>query len=103
MRQIADKSSIDWDLAVEGFVRDGRIGHSHLAVPGPDGRYGFGGSCFPKDVQAMINFGEQLNLNMNTLKGVWKTNLEVRPERDWEKLEGRAVVKNKNNSLKKVV
>ena len=32
---------------------------------------------------------------MNTLKGVWKTNLEVRPERDWEKLEGRAVVKNK--------
>jgi len=103
MRQIADKSSIDWDLAVEGFVRDGRIGHSHLAVPGPDGRYGFGGSCFPKDEQAMINFGEQLNLNMNTLKGVWKTNLEVRPERDWEKLEGRAVVKNKNNSLKKVV
>lgn len=103
MRQIADKSSIDWDLAVEGFVRDGRIGHSHLAVPGPDGRYGFGGSCFPKDVQAMINFGEQLNLNMNTLKGVWKTNLEVRPERDWEKLEGRAVIKNKNNSLKKVV
>ena len=94
MKQVADKANVDWDLAVEGFVRDGRIGHSHLAVPGPDGRFGFGGSCFPKDVQAMINFGHQtLNLNMNTLKGVWQTNLEVRPEKDWEKLEGRAIVK----------
>ena len=94
MRQVADKSNVDWDLAVEGFVRDGRIGHSHLAVPGPDGRFGFGGSCFPKDVQAMINWGHHtLNLNMNTLKGVWQTNLEVRPECDWKKLEGRVVVK----------
>ena len=41
----------------------------------------------------MINFGcHHLNLNMDTLKGVWQTNLEVRPERDWEKLKGRAVV-----------
>ncbi len=94
MKQVADKSNVDWDLAVEGFVRDGRVGHSHLAVPGPDGRFGFGGSCFPKDVQAMINFGHHhLNLNMNTLKGVWQTNLEVRPEKDWEKLEGRAIIK----------
>ena len=94
MKQVADKTNVDWDLAVEGFVRDGRIGHSHLAVPGPDGKFGFGGSCFPKDVQAMINFGHHnLNLNMNTLKGVWQTNLEVRPEKDWEKLEGRAIIK----------
>ena len=92
MKQIADKANIDWGVAVEGFVRDGRIGHSHLTVPGPDGKGGFGGSCFPKDIQAMINFGNQLDLNMNTLKGVWDTNLEVRPERDWEKLKGRAII-----------
>ena len=92
MYQIADKSGVDWDLAVEGFVRDGRIGHSHLAVPGPDGKLGFGGSCFPKDIQAIINYGNELGLNMNTLKGAWNTNLEVRPERDWEKLEGRAII-----------
>ena len=94
MYQIADKSGVDWDLAVEGFVRDGRIGYSHLAVPGPDGKLGFGGSCFPKDIQAIINYGNELGLNMNTLKGAWNTNLEVRPERDWEKLEGRAIIKN---------
>jgi UDPglucose 6-dehydrogenase len=61
-------------------------------VPGPDGRFGFGGSCFPKDVQAMINFMDGLGVSVNTLKGAWETNLEVRPEKDWEKLKGRAVV-----------
>ena len=68
MKLIADKSNVDWDLAVDGFVRDGRIGHSHLAVPGPDGKRGFGGSCFPKDIQAMINFGKNLDVDMNTYK-----------------------------------
>ena len=29
---------------------------------------------------------------MKVLKGVWETNLKVRPEKDWEKLKGRAVV-----------
>tara|TARA_R100001377_G_scaffold42877_1_gene24195 strand:+ start:1816 stop:2661 length:846 start_codon:yes stop_codon:yes gene_type:complete len=92
MKLIADKCSVDWSTAVDGFVSDGRIGHSHLAVPGPDGKYGFGGSCFPKDVRAMIVFAEELGIHPNTLVGVWSTNLKVRPERDWEKLEGRSVV-----------
>lgn len=92
MKLVSDKAGIDWDLAVEGFIRDGRIGHSHLAVPGPDGRLGFGGSCFPKDIQAMINFGEELGLDLTTLKGAWQTNLNVRPEKDWENLKGRAIV-----------
>ena len=96
MYQIAEKSGVDWEMALDGFVRDGRIGHSHMNVPGPDGKFGFGGSCFPKDIQAMINYGESLDLNMNPLKGVWNTNLVVRPERDWENLKGRAVVDETN-------
>ncbi len=92
MRLVADRCGVDWNMAVEGFVRDGRVGHTHLNVPGPDGKWGFGGSCFPKDVRAMIDFGRQLGLDMETLVGVWNTNLEVRPERDWEQLKGRSVV-----------
>jgi len=98
MRRIADLSGVDWKAAVEGFVRDGRVGHSHLAVPGPDGKNGFGGSCFPKDIQAMIRFSEELGLSSNVLMGAWETNLIVRPERDWEKLKGRAVVKDEENN-----
>jgi UDPglucose 6-dehydrogenase len=94
MKLIADASNVDWDMAVEGFVRDGRIGHTHLNVPGPDGRMGFGGSCFPKDIQAMIAYSIGLGIDTHTLKGAWSTNLAVRPERDWENLKGRAVVEN---------
>ena len=93
MYDVASKCGVDWKVAVDGWVRDGRIGHTHLAVPGPDGERGFGGSCFPKDVQAMITFGNSLNVDMKTLIGAWETNLRVRPKRDWEKIEGRAIVK----------
>tara|TARA_Y100000004_G_scaffold179220_1_gene222585 strand:- start:166 stop:732 length:567 start_codon:yes stop_codon:yes gene_type:complete len=92
MYQIAEKCGANWEEAVEGFVRDGRIGHSHLAVPGPDGKFGFGGSCFPKDIQAMITFAENLGVYPEVLVGAWNKNLEVRPEEDWKELKGRAVV-----------
>jgi len=91
MKLLADKIDVDWDKAVEGFILDGRIGHSHLSVPGPDGKFGFGGSCFPKDIQALIQFADSKDIEMNVLKGAWATNLKVRPDRDWEKLKGRAV------------
>ena len=91
MKLLSDKIGSDWDTAIEGFVRDGRIGHSHLSVPGPDGRLGFGGSCFPKDIQAIIDFAETMEIDLNTLRGAWKTNLLVRPEKDWEQLKGRSV------------
>lgn len=91
MKLLSDEVDGEWDKIVDGFVRDGRIGHSHLNVPGHDGKFGFGGSCFPKDIQAIIHFGESLNVDMSVLKGAWDTNLKVRPEKDWENLKGRAV------------
>jgi nucleotide sugar dehydrogenase len=96
IRILSDKVGANWEDAVEGFVRDGRVGHSHLNVPGPDGKFGFGGSCFPKDIQALISFADHEDVDLNVLKGAWKTNLKVRPEKDWEKLEGRAISKNRN-------
>lgn len=93
MKLVSDKCGADWEMAVDGFIRDGRIGHSHINVPGHDGKLGFGGVCFPKDIMAMINLGKSLGLDMHTISGAWKTNLEVRPEKDWEKLLGQAVVK----------
>ena len=92
MKLLSDKCGAIWEHAVEGFVRDGRIGHSHLNVPGHDGKYGFGGSCFPKDIQALIKYGDEIGVDMGVLKAAWETNLKVRPEKDWEQLKGRAVV-----------
>ena len=89
--RFAKHLGVDWDTALYGFVSDQRIGDSHLNVPGPDGKLGFGGTCFPKDINAFISFAKKNNINMNILEAAWKTNLEVRPERDWEDLKGRAV------------
>ena len=89
--RFANHLGVDWDTALYGFVSDQRIGDSHLHVPGPDGKFGFGGSCFPKDINTFISFAQKNNINMNILKAAWKTNLEVRKERDWEYLKGRAV------------
>ena len=91
MKQICDKIDIDYDKVVEYATYDERLGKSHWAVPGPDGKLGFGGSCFPKDINALINFSDEFDLWLHVIKGTWFTNCDVRPEKDWEKLKGRAV------------
>jgi UDPglucose 6-dehydrogenase len=90
-KRISDALGTNWDDALYGFVCDGRVGDSHLHVPGPDGKLGYGGVCFPKDVNALITLGRELGTPMHTLEAGWKTNLEVRPEQDWQKLKGKAV------------
>ena len=96
IKMICDKMNIDYDKVVEYSIYDQRLGKSHWAVPGPDGHYGFGGSCFPKDLNALIMVAESMDLEVETLRGAWQTNLEVRPECDWEELKGRAVVGDSN-------
>ncbi len=91
MRQICEQVDIDYDKVVEYSLYDKRIGKTHLSSPGPDGRLGFGGSCFPKDINALIYFAKHAGVNPAVLQAVWNKNLEVRPEKDWENLKGRAV------------
>jgi nucleotide sugar dehydrogenase len=88
---LCDKIGANWEDALKGFVSDGRIGDSHLNVPGHDGKLGYGGTCFPKDVNALLSFSKKHDIELNTIKGGWKTNLKVRQEKDWEEKEGRSV------------
>jgi UDPglucose 6-dehydrogenase len=88
---LCDKIGANWGDALKGFVSDGRIGDSHLNVPGHDGKLGYGGTCFPKDVNALVSFSKKHEIELNTIKGGWKTNLKVRAEKDWEEKEGRSV------------
>ena len=91
MSQLCDKLEIDYDKVVEYATKDKRLGDSHWAVPGPDGEKGFGGSCFPKDLNAILKLAESMDVELNTMQGAWETNLNVRPAKDWENLKGRAV------------
>ena len=74
---------MDYDVIREGLVADSRIGNSHTQVPGIDNDRGFGGTCFPKDLNSLIVQMESYNLNANMFKEIWKYNQEIRTVIDW--------------------
>ena len=92
IRMICNSLSIKYEDVLKYALLDKRLGTTHWSVPGPDGKLGFGGSCFPKDINALNYLCKELELNVNVIPSAIKTNLEVRPEKDWESLKGRAVV-----------
>lgn len=83
--------NMSFEAVVGAALMDPRIGKSHFAVPGPDGDYGYGGHCFPKDMAAILHIADTLKLSVPTLLGASTTNSIVRQNRDWENMPGRAV------------
>lgn len=89
---IAKSLGLDWDYMTQILSHDGRMGATHWKVPGPDGKYGFGGTCFPKDLKALISLAKSVDVNIPVLEAVWERNITLdRPEKDWEELKGRSV------------
>ena len=92
MYQICKESGADYDKVIEYALDDERLGKSHWNVPGPDGDFGFGGHCFPKDLSALLHITDKFGTTNNVLKATKTTNDEIRKNRDWENMKGRAVV-----------
>ena len=90
MYQICEKFDMDYDKVVEYATLDERLGVTHWSVPGPDGDFGFGGHCLPKDLSALIEVADDLDVDV--LRSTQRTNNKVRKDRDWERMKGRAVI-----------
>jgi UDPglucose 6-dehydrogenase len=97
MRQAAEALNVNWAETIEGFVTDGRIGNSHLDAPGHDGKMGFGGKCFPKDLNAFIHLFKKIGVNPKVMSAAWDKNLEVREKYDWKDIEGAISAKGEKN------
>ncbi len=67
--QLCERLGADVDMVRRGIGSDERIGKRFL-FPG----IGYGGSCFPKDVQALIKSSEDVNYNFQILKAVEDVN-----------------------------
>lgn len=80
---LINKLGLDWNSIINGVMGDRRIGDSHFQVPGHDGDKGFGGTCFPKDINALIKTFEKNGLDPKLLKSAWSINLDVRKDLDW--------------------
>jgi UDPglucose 6-dehydrogenase len=75
---LATKTGQNYNNIASIITMDSRIGNSHMKVPGPDGEFGFGGMCFPKDTSALLKYAEQHGVQMNVLDAAVKKNLILR-------------------------
>jgi UDPglucose 6-dehydrogenase len=89
--QLCEKLEIDYDKVIEYARYDDRLGNSHWSVPGPDGDFGFGGHCFPKDIAALRYVANQLGVDTTMLVATMTKNVLVRTDLDWTRQVGRAV------------
>jgi UDPglucose 6-dehydrogenase len=78
----------DWGRVHAAIMGDGRIAHTHTQVPGPDGRPGFGGACFPKDLSALLSFAAEAEVEVPVFQAVFAENLAIRGDYDWARRKG---------------
>jgi UDPglucose 6-dehydrogenase len=76
--ELAQAESVDWRTLKKLAGHDDRIGRSHMDVPGPDGQFGYGGACFPKDVAAIITEAIDLNVDFELMQRVESINARHR-------------------------
>jgi UDPglucose 6-dehydrogenase len=67
--QLCERMGADVDMVRRGIGSDDRIGKRFLFSG-----IGYGGSCFPKDVQALIMSSDEVNYEFEILKAVEKVN-----------------------------
>lgn len=85
-------TKVPWESFVEVMKADSRVGSSHMSVPGPDGRFGYGGACFPKDTAALIRYARNIDAPFTVLEEVVRSNQEIRSQ--YEDLNDREKVQN---------
>ena len=74
-------------------TNDDRILPSHTRVPGPDGKKGYGGTCFPKDTNSFKYEMEKVGVKPYILNAVIERNETIdRPQKDWNENKGRSVI-----------
>jgi nucleotide sugar dehydrogenase len=84
--EICKATSIDYDKVKNLLLNDDRIGKTHMDVPGSDSQFGFGGACFPKDIQALIAYAHENNVDPLLLESTWAKNCLIREKHEWNEL-----------------
>lgn len=80
---LCKKMDIEYKNVLEGVLLSGFINKPHTQVPGPDGKLGYGGACFPENMEAMRNFlisDESLSEYSSLISLIKSYNNKFRPE-----------------------
>ena len=76
--ELAGAMGLEWETISSIAKTDSRLGNTHWFVPGPDGNYGFGGACFPKDTEALQVLAREQGISMTMLETAITTNNDIR-------------------------
>lgn len=80
------ETKVDYNHVTTLAKQDKRMGTSHFQVPGPDGRRGFGGTCFPKDTHSLYYQMNEHGIEPYVFPAILKRNDTYdRPQREWAK------------------
>ncbi len=85
--QVCKYVGVDYQIVKKVVELDKRIG-THLRVPGPDGDFGFGGKCLPKDLNALIYLARENMYRPYLLEEMWRSNERVRSDKNWLNIAG---------------
>ena len=92
INNFCEEKNIKYQHVKELVTLDPRINESHTCVPGTDGKKGFGGTCFPKDMHSLFFQMQNALVVPHLIKAAIDRNEIVdRPEKEWTKDKGRAV------------
>lgn len=91
--QFCQGNNINYNNVINGVITDNRITKSHTMVPGKDGKLGFSGTSFPKNISSLQNQMLKLDVKSPIINAVIKRNNEIdRVEHEWKSDEGRAFI-----------
>lgn len=91
--EFCSHKNINYENIRELATIDERITSSHSKVPGKDGHFGFGGTCFPKDMSNLCYTMKETGMKSFIIQSAIDRNEQIdRKEKDWLQDKGRASV-----------
>lgn len=61
---------IEYDVVIDLILKNGWVNPMHTTIPGPDGDISYGGLCFPKDTNALLNYMKTNKTPCSVIKSV---------------------------------
>lgn len=78
---LCEKMNCDYDVVKSLMLENGWINPMHTQVPGPDGLLSYGGSCFPKDTNALLKYMKKYETPSKVLEATILERNEIRPDK----------------------
>ena len=98
---LCNKIGINYDHVKNMMLKNGWINPMHTDIPGPDGMLSYGGYCFPKDTNALLNHMKRENVACKVLEGTVLERNEMRQDNVNVKLKGETDVEEGFDEIEK--